>query len=114
MEARGCNPDEAPPHGVGCVRGGGGSLGVTAEDVVAREPGTSCNTLKDKGRQGGANATTAGIFAVTWACGITIGMAELYGAESTSQVYAILMTVFNTINHFPQRFFYDDGCHLAR
>jgi hypothetical protein len=49
----------------------------------------SCNTEKDKGEL--KNATTCGVIATVWACGIVIGLQEMYGAESKSQVYVHLL-----------------------
>lgn len=49
-----------------------------------------------------------------WACGIIISVKELYGAESLSQVYAQLVSLWALLVYAPPFFFYDDGCHLAR
>lgn len=85
------------------------------EDQEGREdsePLSSCNTVKDKGKI--LNATSAGVLAVAWSCGIVIGLSELYGAESLTQVYAALITLWDVIQYIPPYFFYDDGCHLSR
>lgn len=72
----------------------------------------SCNTEKDKDHI--KNATTAGVLAVSWSCGVVIGVSELFGSESLTQVYAQLIKVWSDIDYVPPFFFYDNACHLAK
>jgi hypothetical protein len=81
--------------------------------VPFAEEDISCNTTKDKNTVI-KNATTCGVLAVAWSCGIVFGLTELYGSESLTQVYAYLMRLWDVLQYVPPLFFYDDGCHLAR
>jgi hypothetical protein len=89
----------------------GGQQGNVLQLDEEDDASLSCNTTKD---QKHVRATTAGVLAVVWACGIVIGVEELFGAESRSQVYLLLMTLWQTIGIVPSYFFYDDACHLYR
>lgn len=71
----------------------------------------TCNTTKDKTA---VRATTAGVLAVMWSCGIVIGIDELIGSESRAQVYVLLMALWAVIGIIPPFFFYDDACHLTK
>lgn len=88
----------------------GGGVALDAEEEQSEMP--TCNTVKDSGQV--LNATSAGVLAVTWSCGVVIGLSELYGAESLTQVYAATIMLWDFMQYTPPFFFYDDGCHLAR
>lgn len=60
-------------------RGGSGSVAADVYDKVASKSLT-CGTEKDDVDKGLRFATSAGILAVCWSCGIVIGVNELYGA----------------------------------
>jgi hypothetical protein len=103
--------DPAEPLKPAAAKRGVGS-GSLADDLdLEEESNTCCNTTKDKGCK---NATSAGLLAVGWSCGIVIHLQELYGSESLSQLYAHLLGLWMIIYYVPPYFFYDDGCHLAR
>lgn len=94
---------------------------------------TDCNTLKGTEKDSAKRNATCGILAVSWTCGIIIGLAELYGCESKSQVFAYLIglwaiigecrrnrfrfifaTLLALAGHVPRFFGYDDACHLIK
>lgn len=88
-------------------RSGQGPLQLDEEDTTELQ----CNTTKDKKA---IRATSAGVLAVVWSCGIIMRVEELFGAESRSQVYILLMTLWGLLTYVPPFFFYDDACHLCR
>lgn len=88
-----------------------GTLALEGRDRDLCTQQLKCDTRKDKVLK---NMTTAGVLAVVWSCGIVIHIAELYGSESTSQVYIQLMRLWEKLAYVPQFFFYDDACHLVR
>ena len=45
-------------------------------------------------------------------CGIIIAQAELFGAESATQILLFFLYVFKFIDRPPRWFAYDDICHL--
>ena len=47
-------------------------------------------------------------------CGIIVGITELYGSESLSQVYLYLKWLYQNMNDYPNLLAYDDACHLKR
>jgi hypothetical protein len=95
---------------------------------------TDCNTLKGTEKDSARRNATCGILAVSWTCGIVIGLAELYGCESKSQVFAYLIGLWAVIGEsllgsyspasrfsslhiagdVPRFFGYDDACHLIK
>jgi len=94
-------------------RGGQGTLFYSSSDR-AEMRGLTCCTEKDKTRKDVLNATTCGVLAVTWSCGIILNICELHGSESLSQVYAALIALWLAIDYVPPYFFYDDACHLSK
>jgi hypothetical protein len=99
---------DKPPPNLQARQCPDGLLALDEHDLQA----AACDTTKDK--DGNKNATTAGVLAVAWSCGIVLQVTELYGSESLAQVYAALVTLWDRIQYVPPLFFYDDGCHLAR
>lgn len=72
----------------------------------------SCNTLK-----AGHNLKkfkTSGICAAVYNCGIIVGVTELFGCESLTQVYMFLVWLVHVMMIFPNLLAYDDACHLKR
>jgi len=59
--------------------------------------------------------TSAGIFVIVFNCGIIASIESLFGAESLSQVYMHVTSLYEKHNDsLPCNFGYDDGCHLRR
>lgn len=71
-----------------------------------------CKTEKRK--QAANKHRSAGICCAVYNCGIIVGITELFGCESLSQVYVFLTWLWYTIATFPKLFAYDDACHLKR
>ncbi|KXJ06830.1 uncharacterized protein LOC114576501 [Exaiptasia diaphana] len=77
----------------------------------------NCNTEKDKGKRQRKNERTAGILCGLRPCGVFVTVAELYGCESNSQVYAILHEALRkNAESFKmlEYLVYDDACHLRK
>ena len=72
-----------------------------------------CNTRKDKLCQI-KKYKTSGICAAVYNCGIIVGITELFGSESLSQVYMFLVWLTKEMDNFPKLLAYDDACHLKR
>jgi len=59
--------------------------------------------------------TNAGIFVTIMNCGIILSIVNLVGAESLSQVYMHISSLYHDHGDvLPGDFGYDDGCHLRR
>lgn len=71
-----------------------------------------CKTEKRK--QAANKHRSAGICCAVYNRGIIVGITELFGCESLSQVYVFLTWLWYTIATFPKLFAYDDTCHLKR
>lgn len=75
----------------------------------------SCNTRKDRDKR--KNRHTCGIFIGCFPCGVCLIYDELFGSESISQVYAIILEFLATLEHDDREnikfILYDDMCHLA-
>lgn len=71
-----------------------------------------CKTEKRK--QAANKHRSAGICCAVSNRGIIVGITELFGCESLSQVYVFLTWLWYTIATFPKLFAYDDTCHLKR
>ena len=57
---------------------------------------------------------SAGICCAVYNCGIIVGITELLGCESLSQVYVFLTWLWHVMINFPKLLAYDDACHLKR
>ena len=73
----------------------------------------SCNTRKSRDKR--VKRHTVGIFLGAYTCGTVTIFDELYGSESLSQVYGILIDSLENITDKYQLNYiiYDDSCHLA-
>jgi hypothetical protein len=56
--------------------------------------------MKDTEKDAAKRNATCGVFAVQWTCGIIIGLSELYGSESKSQVLAYLIALWKLIGEW--------------
>ena len=81
------------------VRGGRGHFALDEHDQANT---TACNTLKDTEKDAAKRNATCGVLAVQWTCGIIIGLCELYGSESKSQVFAYLIGLWELIGEFSE------------
>lgn len=79
------------------VRGGRGFIALDEHD---KSNTTTCNTMKDTEKDAAKRNATCGVFAVQWTCGIIIGLSELYGSESKSQVLAYLIALWKLIGEW--------------
>ena len=72
-----------------------------------------CNTEKDRDKR--VNRHTCGILIALYPCGTVIFFDEIFGCESKSQVYAIVLEWLATIakDKRPSTILYDDACHLV-
>ena len=73
-----------------------------------------CQTLKEEQYSEKKRTTAGGLFMVS-ACGLFIGVRELYGSESLTQVHLFLLELF--AKHevpLPTVLAYDDACHLLK
>ena len=74
---------------------------------------TECNTRKSRDKR--TRAHTAGLFVAVKPCGTVILVDELYGCESISQVYGIMIEWLSNISEMKsiKILLYDDNCHLG-
>ena len=72
-----------------------------------------CNTEKDRDKR--VNRHTCGILIALYPCGTVEFFDEIFGCESKSQVYAIVLEWLATIakDKRPSTILYDDACHLV-
>ena len=82
------------------------------KSMETEKPDLECKT--DKCKQAANKHRSAGICCAVYNCGIIVGITELFGCESLSQVYAFLTWLWYTILLFPKLLAYDDSCHLKR
>ena len=82
-------------------------------DGEVRTEENQCNTEKDRDRR--VNRHTCGILIALYPCGTVIFFDEIFGCESKSQVYAIVLEWLATIakDKRPSTILYDDACHLV-
>ena len=82
-------------------------------DGEVRTEENQCNTEKDRDRR--VNRHTCGILIALYRCGTVIFFDEIFGCESKSQVYAIVLEWLATIakDKRPSTILYDDACHLV-
>ncbi|CAC5391177.1 unnamed protein product [Mytilus coruscus] len=74
--------------------------------------GLECKT--DKSKQAASKHRSAGICYAVYYCGIVVGITELFGSESLSQVHVFLTWLWQTILLFHMLLAYDNACHLKR
>ena len=72
-----------------------------------------CNTRKSRDKR--TRAHTAGLFVAVKPCGTVVLVDELYGCESISQVYGIMIEWLGNLSDMKtiQIVLYDDNCHLG-
>ena len=82
-------------------------------DGEVRTEENQSNTEKDRDRR--VNRHTCGILIALYPCGTVIFFDEIFGCESKSQVYAIVLEWLATIakDKWPSTIMYDDACHLV-
>ena len=71
-----------------------------------------CNTRKSRDKR--ERRHTVGLFLGAFPCGIVGLWDELYGSESISQVYNVVLEYLASIPHSITTILYDDACHLVR
>ena len=74
---------------------------------------TEYNTRKSRDKR--TRAHTAGLFVAVKPCGTVILVDELYGCESISQVYGIMIEWLSNLSDLKSItiMLYDDNCHLG-
>ena len=73
----------------------------------------NCNTRKSRDKR--ERRHTVGLLVGAYPCGTIVIFDELYGSESISQVYGILIEYFsNLTDPTIKEFLYDDCCHMKR
>ena len=86
------------------------------EIVTQIDDEKSCNTKKTKDKR--ERRHTVGIMVGTKPCGTVVLFEELYGAESLTQVYGILVEYLsrlpNAARDALENILYDDACHLKK
>jgi hypothetical protein len=86
------------------------------ELVSQLEEGQTCNTKKTKDKR--ERRHTVGIMVGTKPCGIVVLFDELYGAESLTQVYGLLVEYLSRLPESGrdalEHILYDDACHLKK
>ena len=71
----------------------------------------SCNTRKSRDKR--ERRHTVGIFLGSYPCGIIGLWDEVYGSESISQVYSIVLEYLSSTKHNVRTILYDDACHIV-
>ena len=82
---------------------------------VAGEPELTCETDKGdikKTKPKPGDERTAGNLCIVYPCGVILSIREIQRSESTSQVWHMMLSLFELINWVPQLLGYDDACHL--
>ena len=86
------------------------------EIVSQLEDDQSCNTKKTKDKRDRRH--TVGIMVGTKPCGTVVLFDELYGSESLTQVYGMLVEYLSRLpkkgRDSLQNILYDDACHLKK
>ena len=84
-------------------------------EIPSSTEARACNTRKDRDKR--KNRHTCGIFIGCYPCGVCLLFDELFGSESISQVYAIILEFLATLDEEDRDrikyILYDDMCHLA-
>ena len=93
------------------------SLAAEDGEIVSQlEEDKSCNTKKTKDKR--ERRHTVGIMVGTKPCGIVTLFDELYGSESLTQVYGMLVEHISRLPESARRnlkdILYDDACHLKK
>ena len=81
-------------------------------DLTSTVEVNSCNTRKSRDKR--ERRHTVGIFLGSYPCGIIGLWDEVYGSESISQVYSIVLEYLSSTRHNVRTILYDDACHLVR
>ena len=81
-------------------------------DLTSTVEVNKCNTRKSRDKR--ERRHTVGIFLGAFPCGIIGLWDELYGSESISQVYSVVLEYLSSIPHNIKTILYDDACHLVR
>ena len=101
-----------------------GSKSWVAEDIISlvamndesTKEETTCNTLKSKDKRDRRH--TVGILVAAKPCGIIVLHKELYGSESLTQVYNIMLEYISKLptenKNKLKQIVYDDACHLLK
>ena len=74
----------------------------------------SCNTRKSRDKR--ERRHTVGILVGAFPCGMIVLWDEIYGSESISQVYGIMIEFFGNLSNIEniKEILYDDCCHLKK
>ena len=92
------------------------SLASEDGDIVPQLEEGSCNTKKTKDKC--ERRHTCGIMVGTKPCGTVVLFDELYGSESLTQVYGMLVEYLSRLPQEGvdalQNILYDDACHLKK
>ena len=81
-------------------------------DLTSAVEENTCNTRKSRDKR--ERRHTVGIFLGAFPCGIIGLWDELYGSESISQVYSVVLEYLSSLPHKIKTILYDDACHLVR
>ena len=91
-------------------------LNDDGELVSAIDTPESCNTRKSRDKR--ENRHTVGVFVGAYPCGTIVLNDELYGSESISQVYGILINWLSNLHSEERKhlleLLYDDNCHMKK
>ena len=89
-------------------------LSEDGELVKNIEMDSSCNTRKSRDKR--ERRHTVGVFVGAYPCGNIVVWDELFGSESISQVYGILMEFLGNLSNKEkiEQCLYDDACHLKK
>ena len=82
-------------------------------DAVTMTKDETCNTRKSRDKR--SRAHTVGLFVAVKPCGTVVLFDELYGSESISQVYGIMIEWLGNLSDMKniEIVLYDDNCHLG-
>ena len=82
--------------------------------VVSSNQSVSCNTRKSRDKR--ERRHTVGVFVGAYPCGTIVLYDELYGSESITQVYGILISFLDKLKDRStlKEILYDDQCHLKK
>ena len=81
-------------------------------DLTNTSDDNTCNTRKSRDKR--ERRHTVGLFLGVFPCGIISLWDELYGSESTSQVYSVVLEFLSNLVNIIKFILYDDACHLVR
>ena len=81
-------------------------------EVLNSNMTVTCNTRKSRDKT--CRRHTVGVFVGAYSCGTIVLFDELYGSESISQVYGILVEFLSRLDDISslKEILYDDACHL--